>query len=227
MSFLSPRRADLGPSDAAETLERVFNLHAVASPSEKTNFASRSRYLWPLIHYHKFIAKCIKKLKRNGIDVKTSPSSVCRFLRQEVCHVSDHLARMSKYDSEEWTAALCHFDGWTESSPEVNEAVCRIVSGQKLVGVRESTDDACSSLLRSQIGDTVLKAMQSARDEAGRDAYAYKDAPTPPPAASSGRGGRGGGRPDEARGGRRPPRDGGHGNNCNVSARDVGSISQT
>ena len=146
---------------------------------------------------------------------------MCRFLRLEVCHVSDHLARMSKYDSEEWTAALCHFDGWTESSPDVNEAVCRIVSGQKLIGVRESADDACSSLLRSQIGDTVLKAMQSAKDEAGRDAYAYKDAPTPPPAG--GRGGRSGSRAvdetrngsrvDESRVGRRPP------NNCNVSAR--------
>jgi len=174
------------------------------------------RYLWPLIHYHKFIAKCIKKLKRNGIDVKTSTSSVSLFLRREVCHVSDHLARMSKYDSEEWTAALCHFDGWTESSPEVNEAVCRIVSGQKLVGVRESADDACSSLLRSQIGDTVLKAMQSAKDEAGRDAYAYKDAPTPPPAHKGG--GRNGRAEESRNSNRRPPRDGGHGsNNCNVS----------
>ena len=49
-----------------------------------------------------------KKLKRNGI--KTSTSSVSLFLCREVCHVSDHLARMSNYDSEEWTAALVSFD---------------------------------------------------------------------------------------------------------------------
>ena len=67
-------------------------------------FSSFIRYLWPLIHYHKFIAKCIKKLKRNGIDVKNSMSTVSLFLRQEVCNVSDHLAFMSKYDSEEWTS---------------------------------------------------------------------------------------------------------------------------
>ena len=60
------------------------------------------RYLWPLIHYHKFLAKCIKKLKRNNVDVKTSLSPVSAFLREEVCAVSDHLAATSKFTSDEW-----------------------------------------------------------------------------------------------------------------------------
>lgn len=60
------------------------------------------RYLWPLIHYHKFLAKCIKKLKRNHVDVKKSYSPVAAFLREEVCAVSDHLAAASKFTSEEW-----------------------------------------------------------------------------------------------------------------------------
>jgi len=137
---------------------------------------NRWRYLWPLIHYHKFIAKCIKKLKRNGIDVKSSTSNVSLFLRQEVCNVSDHLAFMSKYDSEEWTSALSHFDGWTDHDPNVEETLRALVASQELAGVEE-TADFQSSLLRGQIDDQILKAMQAAKDEAGRDAYDYKDVP--------------------------------------------------
>ncbi|KAL3823922.1 hypothetical protein ACHAXA_007893 [Cyclostephanos tholiformis] len=137
---------------------------------------NRWRYLWPLIHYHKFIAKCIKKLKRNGIDVKNSMSTVSLFLRQEVCNVSDHLAFMSKYDSEEWTSALSHFESWTDHDPNVEATLRTLVASQKLSGLAETTD-AQSSLLRSQIDDKILKAMQLAKDEAGRDAYDYKDAP--------------------------------------------------
>jgi len=138
---------------------------------------NRWRYLWPLIHYHKFIAKCIKKLKRNGIDVKSCTSAVSLFLRQEVCNVSDHLAFMSKYDSEEWTSALSHFDGWTDHDPAVEGALRNLVASQRMVGVSETASDLRSSLLRSQIDDAVLRAMQAAKEEAGRDAYEYKDVP--------------------------------------------------
>lgn len=141
------------------------------------HFFSCFRYLWPLIHYHKFIAKCIKKLKRNGIDVKSHPSAVCRFLRQEVCNVSDHLAFMSKYDSEEWTSALSHFKGWADHDPTVEVALRSLVASQRLVGLAD-TADAKSMLVRGQIEDSILKAMQVAKEEAKRDAYDYKDAPT-------------------------------------------------
>jgi len=137
---------------------------------------NRWRYLWPLIHYHKFIAKCIKKLKRNSIDVKQCPSNVSLFLRQEVCNVSDHLAFMSKYDSEEWTSALSHFVGWTDHDPTVEETLRTLVASQRLAGVAD-TADTQSSLLRSQIDDQILRAMQAAKEEAGKDAYDYKDAP--------------------------------------------------
>ena len=125
------------------------------------------RYLWPLIHYHKFIAKCIKKLKRNGVDVKTSPSTVSVFLRQEVCHVSDHLAFMSKYDSEEWTNALRNFDGWTDHDPQVEETIRSLVLCQRLV---TDTSDVCSSLLKSQLQDAVIKSMQAVKEEAAKAA---------------------------------------------------------
>ena len=103
-------------------------------------------------------------------------STVSLFLRQEVCNVSDHLALMSKYDSEEWTSALSHFESWTDHDPNVEGTLRTLVASQKLAGLAETTD-AQSSLLRSQIDDKILKAMQLAKDEAGRDAYDYKDAP--------------------------------------------------
>ena len=122
------------------------------------------------------MAKCIKKLKRNGVDVKTSTSDVSLFLREEVCNVSDHLAFMSKYDSEEWTSALSHFDGWTDHADSVEDTLRSLVASQQLAGLTE-TADFQSSLLRSQIDDKILKAIQAAKDEAGKDKYDYKDAP--------------------------------------------------
>lgn len=140
------------------------------------NMSPICRYLWPLIHYHKFIAKCIKKLKRNGIDVKTSSSNVSKFLRQEVCNVSDHLAFMSKYDSEEWTTALRNFDGWTDHDPAVQEVMRNLVASQQVQSATE-VSDVSSSLLRSQLDATVLKAMQAVKDEAAkaaeRESYDY------------------------------------------------------
>jgi hypothetical protein len=122
------------------------------------------------------MAKCIKKLKRNGVDVKTSTSDVSLFLREEVCNVSDHLAFMSKYDSEEWTSALSHFDGWTDHASNVEETLRTLVASQQLAGLTE-TADIQSSLLRSQIDDKILKAIQAAKEEAGKDKYDYKDIP--------------------------------------------------
>mmetsp|Transcript_19117 Transcript_19117/g.38783 ORF Transcript_19117/g.38783 Transcript_19117/m.38783 type:complete len:1041 (-) Transcript_19117:115-3237(-) len=128
---------------------------------------NRWRYLWPLIHYHKFIAKCIKKLKRNGVDVKTSTSAVSYFLRQEVCNVSDHLAAMSKFDSEQWTSALSHFDGWTDNNPYVAEIIRDLVTSQRLHGLAELSDSQ-SSLLLSEVDEKVLKVMKAIKEEAAR-----------------------------------------------------------
>jgi hypothetical protein len=120
------------------------------------------RYLWPLIHYHKFLARCIKKLKRNGIDVKTSVSPVSVFLREEVCAVSDHLASVSLFDSDEWMHALKHFNGWTDPSEEAEERIRDLVSKLKLRGLNEP-GDVDSPLLRSQIDEHYLRAMVSNR----------------------------------------------------------------
>jgi hypothetical protein len=120
------------------------------------------RYLWPLIHYHKFLARCIKKLKRNGVDVKTSVSPVSVFLREEVCAVSDHLASVSLFDSDEWMHALNHFNGWTDPSEEAEERIRDLVSKLKLRGLNEA-GDVDSPLLRSQIDEHYLRAMVTAR----------------------------------------------------------------
>lgn len=89
------------------------------------------------------------------------------FLRQEVCNVSDHLAFMSKYDSEQWTNALRHFDGWTDHDPAVEATIQNLVICQRLVS---DGSDASSSLLQSQLDQAVLKAMQAVKEEAAKAA---------------------------------------------------------
>jgi hypothetical protein len=120
--------------------------------------------LWPLIHYHKFLAKCIKKLKRNGVDVKTSVSPVAVFLREEVCAVSDHLASVSLFTSEEWMECLVYFNGWTDHSPKAEKKLRVLVSKLKLRPLAEP-DDVDSPLLRSQVDEHFLRAMASAREQ--------------------------------------------------------------
>lgn len=122
------------------------------------------RYLWPLIHYHKFLAKCIKKLKRNSVDVKTSVSPVAVFLREEVCAVSDHLASVSLYKSEEWMDCLVHFNGWTDHSSAAEKRLRLLVSRLNLRPLAEP-GDVDSPLLRSQVDEHFLRAMASAREQ--------------------------------------------------------------
>lgn len=124
----------------------------------------RWRYLWPLIHYHKFLAKCIKKLKRNQIDVKTSLSPVSAFLREEVCAVSDHLAATSKFTSDEWMSGLPHFHGWVNHDTEVQQHLQTLVAQLPMRSLAEQTD-VDSPLLRSQIDQSFLKAMAEAREQ--------------------------------------------------------------
>lgn len=119
------------------------------------------RYLWPLIHYHKFLAKCIKKLKRNGVDVKVSVSPVAVFLREEVCAVSDHLAAVSLFTSECWMECLAEFEGWTD--PNSEPRLRKLIEGLKLRPLDEP-GDVDSPLLRSQIDEQFLRAMAAARE---------------------------------------------------------------
>lgn len=129
---------------------------------EPKSHNKRWRYLWPLIHYHKFLARCIKKLKRNGVDVKTSVSPVSVFLREEVCAVSDHLASVSLFGSDEWMACLEHFNGWTNSDPESEATIRKMVAQLRLRPLTEP-GDIDSPLLRSQIDEQYLRAMATAR----------------------------------------------------------------
>jgi len=129
---------------------------------EPNSHNKRWRYLWPLIHYHKFLAKCIKKLKRNGVDVKHSVSPVAAFLRSEVCAVSDHLARCSYFSSEEWMGALYFFEGWADASSEAEFALRTLIHKQDLRPLGEQADTE-SPLLRDQIDVRFLKAMAAAR----------------------------------------------------------------
>ena len=83
---------------------------------EPRHHAKRWRYLWPLIHYHKMLCKCIKKLKRFGVEVVSDPKPLCVFLRSDVVAISHHLAHVSSFTSEDWTAGLTQgnpFHSWS------------------------------------------------------------------------------------------------------------------
>ncbi|GKY92963.1 hypothetical protein MPSEU_000265000 [Mayamaea pseudoterrestris] len=127
---------------------------------EPISHNKRWRYLWPLIHYHKFLAKCIKKLKRNGVDVKHSVTPVSVFLREEVCAISDHLAALSLFGSDEWMACLQKFTGWCEI--EAEHYYRGAIEQLKLRPVEEP-GDIDSPLLRSQIDKHFLSSMANAR----------------------------------------------------------------
>lgn len=141
-------------------------------------FSFNYRYLWPLIHYHKFLARCIKKLKRNGVDVKTSVSPVSVFLREEVCAVSDHLASVSMFDSEEWMHCLEFFNGWVASDEESEARIRELVSTLNLRPMMEP-GDVDSPLLRSQIDEQYLRAMTSARAHMAGNATSEERQPRP------------------------------------------------
>jgi len=135
---------------------------------EPSSHNKRWRYLWPLIHYHKFLAKCIKKLKRNLIDVKQSVSPVAVFLREEVCAVSDHLASVSMFGSEEWMKCLELFSGWIVMTDEAEAAYRHFISELKLRPIQEP-GDVESPLLRSQIDENFLRSMAAQRDQMKAD----------------------------------------------------------
>ena len=94
--------------------------------------------------------------------MKTSVSPVSVFLREEVCAVSDHLAAVSLFDSDQWMACLEHFSGWTDTSLRAEENMRELISQLKLRPLVEP-GDIDSPLLRSQIDEQYLRAMASAR----------------------------------------------------------------
>lgn len=98
------------------------------------------------------------------------------FIREEVCAVSDHLAALSLFDSDEWMKCLTHFHGWTDSADEqlLREAVSKL----KLRSLNEVAD-IDSPLLRSQIDKHFLQSMAAARAQM-RESNASKKPGHPP-----------------------------------------------
>ncbi len=94
--------------------------------------------------------------------MKSSFSPVSVYLREEVCAVSDHLASVSLFDSDEWMDCLQHFDGWVESSEEAAKHCRKLVATLRLRSLHEPRD-VDSALLRSQIDEQYLRAIVNAR----------------------------------------------------------------
>ena len=79
-----------------------------------------------------------------------------------MCAVSDHLAAVSLFDSDQWMACLEHFSGWTDTSLRAEQNMRELVSQLRLRPLVEP-GDIDSPLLRSQIDEQYLRAMASAR----------------------------------------------------------------
>jgi hypothetical protein len=131
-----------------------------------------------LIHYHKFLAKCIKKLRRNGVEVKQSVAPLAVFLREEVCAVSDHLVAVSTFGSDEWMACLVHFTGWIVVTDEAETAYREAVAALPLRSMQEP-GDVNSPILRSQMDEHFLRTMVAQREQLREtDVPAKKPPPT-------------------------------------------------
>lgn len=134
------------------------------------NHVKRWRYLWPLIHYHKFLAKCVKKLKRHGFSDFLDPnaSPIVSFLRCEICAVSNHLAACSKFNSEQWLEALEHFSGWNNISSEAHEVIRALVEHQ----LKERT---CQPDARHFSSPLLRKVMESSTADLSEHLLGKKD----------------------------------------------------
>lgn len=76
--------------------------------------------------------------------------------------MSDHLASVSLFDSDEWMDCLQYFDGWTESSKDAEKHSRDLVATLKLRSLYEPRD-VDSALLRNQIDEQYLRAIVNAR----------------------------------------------------------------
>jgi len=133
---------------------------------EPKSHNKRWRYLWPMIHYHKFLTKSVKKLRRNGVDCRTSCSPVVVFLRDEVCGISEHLGEASKFSAEQWTSALEKFYGWSsKSNLQAAKMLGNIVARQATCALpnADSEGDDKSPLIKSQIDCSLLTSVVTGR----------------------------------------------------------------
>lgn len=68
---------------------------------------------------------------------------------------------------------MSHFDGWADSDPDVGEVMRNLVASQIQYGLSEISD-LQSSLLRSEVDEKVLKAMQAVKEEAEKAGEDYE-----------------------------------------------------
>ena len=98
------------------------------------------------------------------MDVKLTVTPVAVFLREEVCAISDHLAAVSLFGSDEWMECLTHFQGWILTSEQAQEGYRTFVATLSLRSIQEP-GDVQSPLLRSQIDANFLRTMVAQREQ--------------------------------------------------------------
>lgn len=74
----------------------------------------RWSYLWPIINYHKFIARYLKKVK----SFHDCNESFANLLQSDLNAVSRHLVKTSLLTASQWMRKLDFFFGWIDTNDE-------------------------------------------------------------------------------------------------------------
>jgi len=115
------------------------------------NHNKRWSYLWPLINYHKFLAKCIKKLKKSCDNVNdndndnhngsciTSCSSILLLLQEESHGVSGQLAVASQFTGQQWSQKLAFYRGWFSTGTADEDLLRQTIWDLQFVSIKSSS----------------------------------------------------------------------------------------
>ena len=98
-------------------------------------------------------------------------------MREEVCAVSDHLASVSKFDSDQWMGCLPHFQGWTGTAAEDEKTLRDIVKKLPMRILGDTKEDAEVPAFRELIENAFVKSVAKHKEQmtSGADEYRSTD----------------------------------------------------
>lgn len=149
------------------------------------NHNKRWSYLWPLINYHKFLAQCIKKLKKSCDNVNdndnhngsciTSCSSILLLLQEESHGVSGQLAMASQFTGQQWSQKLAFYHGWFSTSTADEDLLRQTIWDLQFVSIKSSSSSsACEDdneqqqqpmMQRDHIDKHISNVIEKAKEE--------------------------------------------------------------
>jgi len=117
---------------------------------ELKNHNKRWSYLWPMINYHKLLARYIKKLKGTS----NNNATLLSLLQNEIFDISRQLAKASEFTAAQWIEKLAFFDGWVSTYANDEEYLRQAVSE---LHVKSFSNDTLSSSSNNEIHQKPLQ----------------------------------------------------------------------